>query len=52
MSKSTRTAIAILLLFAGMGSAAAECFYDGKKYPEGTVIGDRVCSGGHWVQRR
>jgi hypothetical protein len=51
MSKSTRTVIAILLLFAGMASATADCFYNGKKYPDGTVIGDRVCSGGRWVRR-
>ena len=52
MSKSTRTAIAILLLFAGMGSATAGCIYNGKTYPNGTVIGDRVCSGERWVSRR
>lgn len=52
MSKLTRTAIAALLLAAWMGSAAAECFYNGKKYPDGTVVGDRVCSGERWVPRR
>jgi hypothetical protein len=52
MSKLTRTVIAIVLLFVGMGSATAACFYNGKKYPEGTVIGDRVCSDGRRVPRR
>ena len=52
MSKTIRIAITTLMLFAGMGSASADCQYNGKKYPDGTVIGDRVCKGDRWEQRR
>ncbi len=50
MNKSVRIVIAVLLLFAGISSATA-CLYNGRSYPEGTVIGDRICRDGRWVPR-
>lgn len=31
--------------------ASADCVYNGKRYAEGTIIGDFVCSNGRWEQR-
>jgi len=39
--------ITFLALF---GTANADCTYDGTVYPEGTIIGPYVCSGGKWVR--
>ncbi len=42
----------VLLLFTVTASAVyADCVYNGRTYPEGTVIGPYVCSGGNWVAR-
>ena len=42
----------ILFLFAAWAnSVRADCWYNGRIYPEGTVIGPYVCSGGQWVTR-
>lgn len=31
--------------------AMADCYYEGKKYPEGARIGFLVCENGEWVVR-
>ena len=38
-----------LLLFSG--ASFADCRHNGRSYPEGTVLGPMVCSGGSWQQR-
>jgi hypothetical protein len=30
--------------------AAKSCYYNGTWYPDGTIIGDRVCDNGRWVR--
>lgn len=52
MPNALRIAFASFLLFVSIGTAAADCLYNGRQYPEGTVVGDRVCTAGGWVQRR
>jgi hypothetical protein len=41
----------IMLLSMMANAAYANCPYEGKSHPEGTVIGPLVCSGGQWVKR-
>jgi len=41
----------VLLLSILATSASADCWYNGGRYPEGTVIGPYVCHGGRWVGR-
>jgi hypothetical protein len=52
MTNTLRIAFVALLWFASIGTAAADCLHNGRSYPEGTAVGDRVCSNGSWVQRR
>lgn len=52
MTDALRIAFASFLLFVSIGTAAANCLYNGRSYPEGTVVGDRVCTNGGWVPRR
>lgn len=37
------------LMLAVPAFANAGCVYNGKVYPEGTVIGPYTCSNGKWV---
>ena len=38
-----------LILFTACASSAFACKFDGKDYPPGSVIGDRVCQAdGTW----
>lgn len=32
-------------------SVAADCLYNGKSYPEGTVMGPYICRDKKWVKR-
>ena len=41
--------LVISLLAASSAYVHASCTYDGKVYPEGTVIGPYVCTDGEWV---
>jgi hypothetical protein len=42
----------VALTIACAAPALANCSFNGKSYPTGTVAGDRVCSAdGRWVQR-
>jgi hypothetical protein len=41
----------VLLLSVTANVVNADCIYDGVSYPEGSVIGPFVCSGGQWVMR-
>jgi hypothetical protein len=52
MTNAIRIAFASFILLISIGTAVADCFYNGRSYPEGTAVGDRVCSNGSWVQRR
>jgi len=52
MTHALRTAFASFLLLASIGSAAAVCLHNGRAYPEGTMVGNRVCVNGNWVVRR
>jgi hypothetical protein len=39
----------IILLFTASALFAANCWYNGKEYPPGTVKGTKVCSSkGYW----
>jgi len=29
----------------------ADCFYNGLTYPEGSIIGNLICSNGQWIPR-
>ena len=46
-----RLAILIVILTATPAYAAADCFYDGVQYPEGSRVGVLVCENGEWVLR-
>lgn len=48
MWKSYLTVLMIGLL---ANPAFADCTYNGKQYPEGTVIGPYVCDGDEWVDK-
>ena len=42
----------MLVCFLGVpATAAADCLYDGKWYPENARIGVLVCENGQWVLR-
>jgi len=41
----------ISLLFAMANAVNANCYYNGKLYPEGTAIGPYVCKGDQWIRR-
>ncbi len=44
--KNTSIFIIVFLMFTKI--AIADCTYNGKTYPEGTVLGPYVCSNGQW----
>jgi hypothetical protein len=44
--KNTSIFIIVFLMLSNI--AIADCTYNGKTYPEGTVIGPYVCSNGQW----
>ena len=46
-----RIAILLAIVFAVPAHAAADCFYDGVQYPEGSRVGVLVCENGQWVLR-
>lgn len=41
--------LTILLLVGAVQSQA--CIHNGISYPEGTILGPYICSGGTWVPR-
>lgn len=43
-----KTFLILLTLLILSGNAFADCTYNGKTYPSGTVIGPYVCSGTQW----
>jgi hypothetical protein len=43
--------VVLLLPFVVANSVSADCWYNGVKYAEGTVIGPYVCQGGEWVKK-
>lgn len=40
----------VLVLTLGSNAVFAACMYNGKEYPEGSVIGHYVCVDGKWVK--
>jgi len=45
-----RTIFVLAIILASSGSVYAECSYNGKTYPEGTILGPYICSDGKWVR--
>lgn len=43
--------VLISLLTVMVNAAYADCPFEGNIYPEGSVIGPYVCSGGQWVKK-
>lgn len=45
-------ALTFLILISTISTAYADCKYNGRQYPTGTVIGPYVCrADGTWVRR-
>ena len=52
MKRLLQTLTVVALTLACVAPALANCSFNGKSYPTGTVAGDRVCSAdGSWVRR-
>ena len=46
---------AIVILMVSLiiaAQARADCFFNGKKVPEGTRVGPLVCDNGRWVEKQ
>ena len=50
MKRFTMTFV-FLVAIAMATVAVADCYYNGRRVPEGTRIGPMVCEGGQWVYR-
>jgi hypothetical protein len=49
MKTLIRTVVTAALVLGTIGSALADCYYNGRAYPSGTRLGDRVCApDGQW----
>ena len=47
--KLVRLSLLALSLFTALTASASACVFNGKNYPSGSVIGDRVCQAdGTW----
>lgn len=44
-------AIGILMSLIMTVQATADCFFNGRRVPEGTRVGPLVCQDGQWVER-
>jgi hypothetical protein len=52
MLRTLKTLIATLTLAALATPALADCMFNGRSYPAGSVVGDRVCApNGTWQRR-
>lgn len=52
MRRKLATLIAALALAAVTTQAFADCMFNGRSYPAGSVVGDRVCAtNGTWQRR-
>lgn len=52
MKRLLQTLSIVLLTIACAAPALADCSFNGKSYPTGTVVGDRVCGAdGRWARR-
>jgi hypothetical protein len=52
MKRLFQTLAVIALSTALAAPALANCSFNGRSYPAGTVVGDRVCGAdGRWQQR-
>jgi hypothetical protein len=52
MKRTLKTLIATLVLAALATPAFANCMFNGRSYPTGSVVGDRVCTAnGSWQRR-
>lgn len=43
--------ILITVTLLAATNMAYACFHNGTNYPEGTILGPYICSGGTWVPR-
>jgi hypothetical protein len=48
-SKQIWVVVVMTALLLMVGSAFADCTYNGSTYVEGTVIGPYTCTNGQWV---
>lgn len=46
-----RWVLSILFFFVLVESVSADCVYNGKNYPEGTIMGPYVCRDNQWVKK-
>jgi len=52
MKRKLKALIATLTLAALATPAWADCMFNGRSYPTGSVVGDRVCAANGTWQRR
>jgi hypothetical protein len=52
MMRTLKALIATLALAALATPAIADCMFNGRAYPTGSVVGDRVCTASGTWQRR
>ncbi len=52
MRRKLATLFAALALAAVTTQALADCLFNGRSYPTGSVVGDRVCTASGTWQRR
>jgi hypothetical protein len=51
--KRIRPLLLVLILFAAYITPSFACKFEGKEYPPGSIIGDRVCQAdGTWRRTR
>lgn len=49
ISVLTTQALLGFCLISGYGLAEAGCVIRGDTYPEGAVVGNKICSNGQWI---
>jgi hypothetical protein len=47
-----RRGVLIFCMLLVPTSALADCFFNGRRYPEGARVGSYVCENNHWVLRQ
>jgi hypothetical protein len=52
MKRTLKALIATLVLAALATPALADCMFNGRSYPTGSAVGDRVCTANGTWQRR
>lgn len=53
MIKKTLVIIVLIIFFGGYKTSTfaqgRDCIHKGKRYPDGTIIGDNKCQDGRWI---